>query len=49
MGRKRNISLGLKYTQEEKQLMFDLANKLGMKLTDLIIMLVRKENESNER
>ena len=40
--RTRNVTLGLRYTQEEKQLMYDLAKKLNMKLTDLLIMLVKE-------
>ena len=46
--RTRNTQLALRYTQEEKQLMYDLAKKLDMKLTDLLIYLVRKEQENNE-
>ena len=45
--RTRNTCLSLRYTQEEKQQMYDLAKKLNMKLTDLLIYLVRKEQESN--
>lgn len=45
--RKRNTQLALRFTQEEKQQMYDLAKKLNLKLTDLIIMLVRKEQENN--
>ena len=48
MGRKRNVTLGLRFTKDEKQLMYDLAKKLNMKLTDLILYLVRKEQENNE-
>lgn len=40
--RTRNTCLSLRYTQEEKQLMYDLAKKLNMKLTDLLIMLVKE-------
>ena len=40
--RTRNTCLSLRYTQEEKQLMYDLAKKLDMKLTDLLIMLVKE-------
>ena len=40
--RTRNTQLALRFTQEEKQLMYDLAKKLDMKLTDLLIMLVKE-------
>lgn len=40
--RTRNTQLALRYTKEEKQLMYDLAKKLDMKLTDLLIMLVKE-------
>lgn len=40
--RTRNVTLGLRFTKEEKQLMYDLAKKLDMKLTDLLIMLVKE-------
>lgn len=43
--RTRNVTLGLRFTQEEKQQIYDLAKKLDMKLTDLLIYLVRKESE----
>lgn len=45
--RTRNTQLALRFTQEEKQQIDDLAKKLDMKLTDLLIYLVRKEQESN--
>lgn len=40
--RTRNTQLALRFTQEEKQLMYDLAKKLDMKLTELIIMLIKE-------
>ena len=43
--RTRNTQLALRFTQEEKQEMCDLAKKLNMKLTELIIMLVKERIE----
>lgn len=43
--RNRNTCLSLRFTSEEKQEMYELAKKLDMKLTDLLIYLVRKESE----
>lgn len=40
--RTRNTCLSLRFTQEEKQQIYDLAKKLDMKLTDLLIMLVKE-------
>ena len=44
-GRTRNIRLNLFLTSEEKQLIMDLANKLEMSMTDVLVNLVRKESE----
>ena len=41
--RTRNVSLGLRFTKEENQQIHDLAEQLNMKLTELILYLVRKE------
>ena len=45
--RTRNTCLSLRFTKEEKQEIYDLAKKLDMKLTDLLLKLVRKEQENN--
>ena len=45
--RTRNTCLSLRFTKEEKQQIDDLAKKLNLKLTELILYLIRKEQESN--
>ena len=42
MGRTRNIRLNLFLTSEEKQLIIDLANKLEMTMTDVLVYLVKE-------
>ena len=46
--RTRNVQLALWFTKEEKQQIYDLAKKLNLKLTELIIMLVKERSEKDE-
>ena len=42
---KRTDCVYIRLTPEEKQLMKEIANKLGLTVTKLVVELVRKESE----